>query len=369
MWILDLLAVLFGIVQWLIPDPNIKKKLQLYSTQTKPARDFIKNISEFLLSPKVSTSIIVTNTDAIKNEQYIIRHRHIYWPVTPTNAPNIIHAVFIHYIRLLSDLGFTTVVFVFDHYYSLLKQATKSEAVCRSEVESFIHSMKLMGLPDTCKIVYESKFFKSKKLARNLIISILQTYSELTIADLIEINSSKTYLNKAGETKFIRYSKSVYNMVYLSAIKYKFGLTLAGEDEKVIWDVYANSSEHRHQNLTNLFIPKMKSLESGDTDVLDSTRNITINDTIEEISDKICATITTLNTQGESALMYLLNHIYFFQKKPLIVKVARREKFTSYANVNQLAQDIISKKIDINDLAKQIYNLFHVSVAHTREVN
>lgn len=356
MWFFDLISILVGILQWIVPNPKLKERLLLNVSQSKTVSAFSEKINSILLSPH--SSIIVVNPDTIKDTPYIIRHRYLYWPVTPTYAPNIIHSVFINYIKILNELGFTTVVFVFDHYYALLNNGNKSASVCKSEVRKFVHSLKEMGLPESCKIVYESSFFKRKAKALHLINSILQIYSELTVKDLVEINKSKVYIRKASKTKFIRYSKPVYNMVYLSASKIKFGLTLSGEDEKILWDTYSHTSEHRNHSLTNLFIPTMRSIDSGSTDVLDHTKNITVNDLIVDIEEKIITSRETLKSEKEeSGLLYLLNHNVFFRNKGLLVKNAWQNNYFQFTDSGTLAQAIIENSIDITDLANQIYKI------------
>ena len=112
-WIL--LSIIVPIVLWLINPMDFKRLV----------KNFFKNI--FSGEIKVDSIIdlenkglIIENKELLMDKNLVKKNNYIFWPVVPTDSPNIIYAIFINYLNYLSKDGLRIIVFVFDYYFCFI---------------------------------------------------------------------------------------------------------------------------------------------------------------------------------------------------------------------------------------------------------
>ena len=354
---MELIALFVAILTWIIPSDK------LY--------DFFKKItpkSISILEQKQKNKIdsifkygLLTSSDRVllSDVAHLAKNKYVYWPVTPTATPNIIHKTFINYTKILTGFGLKINVLVFDKYYMIMKN---NSAASLSEVKQFVNTLKFMGLPTNCKILYESK--QSKK--RLNFQSFLGLSQQLFVSDMININQSKKYISESNITSYIRYTKPILNMIYLSTSSKKYSFTLSGADEQILWDAFSRTNLYNRYRLINLYIPIMNGLMGAKSEALDRDYNVTFSDSLEDIENKLNQysqkiDSMTLNQREieNSFIFYLLHHLKFVKNEGITVKLLNNTDKREYKNCLMLYNDFKDKLIDYNDLADCIYSLIH----------
>ena len=351
-WIL--LSIIVPIVLWLINPMDFKRLV----------KNFFKNI--FSGEIKVDSIIdlenkglIIENKELLMDKNLVKKNNYIFWPVVPTDSPNIIHAIFINYLNYLSKDGLRIIVFVFDYYYRLIKQ--KNNKLCDEEVSQFVNGLYKLGLKNcNHNIVYESKIFAKSSTNRIILEKLLNYFSNIDIGSIEKIGKQKGYMKNS--TKLIRYIKPCLNMLYLNAIKKKFGFTLSGYDEKPLWDTFKKYiPEGKNIRLTNLYIPKMHSITGRDTDVLDKIDNITLNDSISDIRNKLIK-LDYINIPN-STINYLLEKNLFLFDKEITIKLQDEKSTKRYNSLKEIKDDlknnIISKESVDESIVRFINSILH----------
>ena len=348
--ILAIVTIVLAIIFWLF--------------NPRQAKEYIKSI--FRQKIKIDSIIElekhgfkIENKELLHDKKLRYRNRWIFWPVVPTDSPNIIHLTFIRFLKDLSCAGLLTVVFVFDNYYGLIKN--KSPSTRDLEVNQFINSLNQMGLKHCkCKIIYESRFLSTYRLSHFILSEFLNYLNNIDIRGLEILGNKKGYLT--SEAKALRYVKPCLNMLYLGAIDKPCGFTLSGYDEQPQWEMFKNDMpKGKDIRLTNLYIPCMRSLTGDSTDVLDKDGNITHSDSITDVRRKL-SNSDYLSSQDNVVCYFLQIHI-FLVNETIRVPLKKPDALKEFKTLNELMSDFQAQEINKNlvdmSISTVIYELMH----------
>lgn len=358
MTIIDKFAILFSIIGlpiaillWFLKDPS--------TIQGWYQRNFSKINIDGLLGLE-SLGLKIINKEIIRNTKVLNKHREIYWPVVPTDSPNLIHAAFIVYLKELTAVGLKVNLFVFDYYYASIHKREFSSV--KIEIDQFIRSLNLMGLSNiNHKVYYESNIISNKNSCNQISLKLLEYFGKVSKKDIDSISSYKTYTDNETETTFIRYIKPFFNMIYLASISNAHGFTLSGYDEKSLWDAYHKYiGKYSDFAISNLYIPTMGGIDPFGTNILDKINNISFCDSIKDISEKILH--NTNVTNENCCINYAFKYIVF--PKLGSIKLINSENYQIiYPSYDLFMKEVLSKRIDLlktsHELAKYIYDIFH----------
>lgn len=326
----------------------------------KPSKiwGFVKTV---FIKPKSSKIIdleekglIIENKELVNNEKLLKKQKWIYWPVVPTDSPNLIHANFIKYLIELSNIGLKINVFVFDYYYLLVKN--KDEKQCQDEVKQFISSLRNMGLNQcSFKVLYESRIIKDKEGYSDISLSLLKYFGVLPKKKIDEIASYKSYMK--DDTPFIRYIKPFFNMIYLANTSSRYGFTLSGLDEQSLWKVYQEYvGKDMNFKLTNLYIPTMKGVLTSETDVLDKINNISYCDSESDIKEKLIKAFSSV--EDSSCVHYALKYLIFNYGQKVFVNNSNGQNL-HYTDYNSFLTDFKANNFQANTLGTNLTPYFH----------
>lgn len=225
----------------------------------------------------------IEHEDILAEEHTLKKKNIIYFPVVPNSKPNIIHLIFAYYLKKLIACGLKIHIFVFDFYS--MRIDNKQENITNEEVENFISILvKWIGSAKNITVSKENDFIKSKRKSQKIFLSMLEKASTITLGDIKKIQQNKKhYIN--NDTKFARFMKPLYNILFLSfTLKgTKYGFTLSGEDEKPLWSLYnARFGDKEGYKLCNLYIPTIELSHAKD-----NTNNIYYHEDEESIQTKV----------------------------------------------------------------------------------
>lgn len=323
-----------------------------------------KNINYQGLEHIEDIGLILNENDVICDKRYIGKNRYVYFPVVPTSTPNLIHAVLMHYVKILSSFGLKIVVFVFDDYYKELKRL--DQKIANSDVTHFIKSLKEMGLRRcNYKIILESKYSKSRH-AKNIYKAVREISSEIYVKDMFQINEQSEHYIK-DETRYIRYSKALYNMAFLATTSKKYSFILSGEDEKIMWEIYNQRvGTSRKYKLANICIPKMIGYNCKGTSVLDNQNNINQSDTLTKVKDKVKKNLECLDEKCNCfGFLYALKYIVFYYGNKIHLQASKNTTTTISTldellnHLLQIQNDSVCYEVVITQLSGIVYNLLH----------
>lgn len=184
----------------------------------------------------------------------------------------------------------------------------------------------------------------------------------ITYEDLLDIK--KWYIQ--DKSKCIRLFKPFINMMFLGIMPYKIGYTFSGNDEQILWKKYQESSLNKHI-ITNFYLPELpglnKNITEGKTNVLDKENNITVNDSLEIIIDKIKKDTDCLKSNG---IIYVFLDLFFHTKDGKLEVKKNNNTSESFRDIASLVKVFESAKYkpdeiscEISAIANVIYSKFH----------
>ena len=347
--IASILGVVLAVVFWLIGPAKAVK--------------FIKRLLHWRLDIEAmialeAKGLIIENKELLLDKYMLRKRKYIFWPVVPTDAPNLIHAVFLRYLKELSSSGLVTIVFIFDYYYEII---TKSSPSLRKDViHQFINGLKELGLSDCShKIILESEFLRRHEIANDVLSKLFFYLGDMTVGNLTQISRRKSYITDT--TVAIRYFKPVLNMLYLKSVDIPIGMTLSGYDEREIWDTFRLSlRDGRTIRLTNLYIPILPKLTGDKTHVLDKVENITINDSIIDIRNKLVSSNLDLDPGGLIGIA--LEFLVFSKSNKVKIRTGEDSwcECDSLADLSRnLKERTIQRDYILDALATSLYSALH----------
>jgi hypothetical protein len=347
---LSIAGLVLGIILWLVKPEPVKKLV---------AKAVPRGVDQGSIEDLESKGLAIENKELLYHDSLLRKKRRIYWPVTPTDSPNLIHATFVRFLEDLSRAGLETTVFVFDYYYKVLKG--KSEEAVKQDMVQFIDALSRLGLSNCrYRVVYESAVLKSARYNKALMFSIFDYLGSVRKGNIDTIAQPKDYIDEG--VVFLRYLKPLFNMLYLSVTSKDYGFTLSGYDEQILWKTYHSLiGEARDYKLTNLYIPTMRSTMHQATHVWDKTTNITSADSRLDIREKVEESLS--NPSAENGALYALKYVHFSKDRKLAVSVGRNQ-IKQYSSVDDLIYDVVHARIPDSDalcdaITEVLYELFH----------
>lgn len=310
-----------------------------------------------LVRDLVEAGLVLEHAELLDNPAMMRRQRFIYWPVTPADSPNLVHATFLRYLEDLTRAGLSVRLLVFDRYYGAI--TGRDEAAALRDAKLFVDALRRQGMSRVQhRVVYESRLLNSRIRGNALLGSLLGYFSALSKGSVDEIASYKHHLVEMSP--FVRYIRPFLNMVYLSRTSSKYGFTLSGYDERAIWHAYHEYIGMKKEfRLTNLYIPTAHSLTGADTDVLDSEGSFTAADSKEEVRRKVELSLERGGSEG--AALYALKYLVFGRGAKLEVRgptFGIREFLSSEDVVHELrTADPLVRETIYNVVTEAIYTV------------
>lgn len=344
-------SVVIPLLTWLFTPQYVRQKLMLILVGRKKI-----NTSELGVNIK-KLNLGICNESRLSMEEFVHSHKYVFFPVVPNKSPNIIHITFINAIKGLEKLGLYVFVFIYDDYFSRVKDYSLEKR--KTYISNFTKRLQDMGIRKN-QIIFESDIIKSKFKARKMLTLFLSTASKLSVNDIDELAIVNKHYVKP-DTKYIRKFKSVLNIVYPMCISSKIGFVLSGEDEKKLWETYVNNIDN---DIVHLYIPSIYNNDGILGNILDED-NLSYEDTIESLKDKISKFLLGQRPYNiKSNIFYLLDNNYFNHGKHIEIndvngsdiKISSTKKLVEFCNANFDNDDIKRKTLDI--LSQAAYNIF-----------
>lgn len=299
--------------------------------------------------------LIIENKEFLNDVNISKKFKYVFWPVVPTDSPNLIHLLSVFYLTKLSDNGLRIIVFIFDSYYEMIQ--AKSKEIAKQKVDKFEKDLYEMGFKKCWfKVERESNYINKNNGVDSDFAKRFYTYmGSLKYSEIIRLQ--KPYFE--NDTPSIRFFKPILNMLYLNLVPFNIGFTFSGFDEKQLWDTFStNAVDGHNQRLTNIYLPILPNLSGGVTNVLDKLNNITHDDSIVNIHDKLKASEQYL---VNGSLIHIIFDIVIKANKMLKVNVNDIDCRT-YSSFDKIEDDIkneILKEKILMSISNEIYELFH----------
>lgn len=345
--ILWAISIIFAILLWYFTKNELLSLFNKYRPWKKKQTTKIVDLE--------NSYLIIENKELLNDKNVSNKYKYVFWPVTPTDSPNLIHLLSIYYLNKLSEFGLRIIVFEFDSYYELIKNINPKTA--EQKLRKFEQDLKKMGLKNCWyRIESESDYINNKSCSDENFAKRFYIYmSSLKFGELLKLK--KEYVE--SNTPSIRFFKPILNMLYLNLVPYKIGYTFSGIDEKLLWDTFSKSTiDGKKTRLTNFYIPSLPKLLVGQTNVLDKTGNITIDDSENDIFYKISTNEQSLSNGG---LIRIILEIFLKTGETIEVLINENNlrKYTSYS---QISEDLNNKELKekiIKSISHKIHDLFN----------
>lgn len=308
--------------------------------------DKIRNLENVQLS--------IEDYAILNNPMILNKNSVVYFPVVPTNNPNVIHLLFAFYLKELLKAGLKIHMFIFD-LYCQKKDNIQNESDESADVANFVSFFKRRVGPESrgIKIIYESSFVKNKKKSKLAFESFLEKSSKLTVESIKEIQKNKPI---SDNERFSRYMKPILNMTYLSLTtphKSNYGFTLSGYDEKVLWDCYKEMFQNSENcKLCNLYIPTIEHTEVRTSQSISYLYNKR-----EIIKNKVKDNFSNTIIPESSEISIILKILVFLDNKTIKYKSGLDNvEITSWENLKVKINDLSRKELeeDLNSLFESI---------------
>lgn len=328
---LAVVGIIISIIVWIMKPDLVRR----WIAQTRKSR-----VNSERIQTLASEGLVIENKELLADERSLSRKRFVYWPAVPTCAPGLIHVAFVHYIEDLCNAGLVIVLFVQDNYYRIIAGRTKK--VAQREAAQFVRLIRRIGLgKQSHKVVYESHILRSRRASRSVLQSLLTYFGDVPKERVDAIAAYKRMMT--DQMPFVRYMKPFLNMLYLSCSSPRFGFTLSGYDERPLWKSYQELvGDARKITLANLYIPTLKSITSGATDVFDKEQDITIVDSHLDVVVKIRTNLT--HPDPEAGVFYVLKYIVFRKGYGLLARDGSGN-MKSYNSVDKLIEDVSDQHV------------------------
>jgi len=262
-----------------------------------------------------SHGLIIEERELFSSPRSIQNNHRIFWPIVPSNnSPNLIHAVFVRYLRYLVKSGLSLVIFIFDEYYEALQRSHKGQY--KKLIDHFVDVLINMGLQGIdYQIIYQSNINESEQ-SINLISTMLTYFASITQDEFGQF--SKPNQHELERSSLLRFLKPVFNMLYLHLTGDQYGFILAGFDEQPHWSTYQRIAQKQGSiNPVKLYIPIMYGCEGNQTNVMDRTQNISTSDSDDMLLEK-CLVALKIGAKN-NPIFYVLKYVYFAEGKVISV--------------------------------------------------
>ncbi|MDP8225815.1 MAG: hypothetical protein P9L99_20815 [Candidatus Lernaella stagnicola] len=298
---------------------------------------------------------IVEKKGTTFNSEYLIENNFVICPLVPTPDPNVLHLLFAHVSRELSKANLRIVVLLLDSYYYECHfendEQPEVTAGVKQAVEIFKKSFESLYSGNT-KIIFELETtLLSKKSFRALFLKNLLYYFGCKKMGASQGNMHHDTFKK---TPLYRHLLPVLNFTYLETTKHRFGITLAGLDDKKIWDCFSEVFKKKsgdRKELVNVYIPPMKSIFGTDTHALDREGNFCLRDDRAALEKKVLQNIETLD---ESVGVFYLLKWFIFPEEGSCMGYTNFDLF-----LNEVRENKIPKKFLVEQLAALVHKMFH----------
>ncbi len=341
-----LTTVILPFIYWYFNNDGFKRIINKYSPFKRVQFDSIVKLED--------AHLIIKNKEFLNDTKVSQKFKYIFWPVTPTVSPNIIHLLSLYNLTQLSKYGLRIVVFIFDSYYEMI--TNKSKKIVKQEVKKFQNDLKQMGLRNCrYKVKKESKYVENKLNQDGFAKRFYSYMGSIKYGELVDLKKPHV----GSDTPSIRFFKSVLNMLYLKLVPYKVGFTFSGYDEKKLWDIFSkNPVDGQNMRLTNFYLPMLPKLSGGQTNALDKDNNITIDDSEKDIYNKINNNLDCLESNG---LIKIVLEVFFQTGEKINVQINDTDsrEYTQFDKIkSDLQTDELKDKILIS-ISKKIHGFFH----------
>lgn len=319
--VLSVLGIVITVLAWLYTPRALRHRIDLWRTGA--------HVDKILALD--SQGLSIEHREPLASRHFRRKNKHIFWPVVPPDAPSIIHACFLRYLKDLSDNGLRVTLFLFDEYSAMVKGRPATSG--RTGAMAFADHLRKMGLSECShEIVFESQVTRATISAARILPRLLRYFASLSTDSLALAASQKTYLTV--DTPAIRYIKPVLNMAFFLSVKRPFGYTISGDDERPLWEAFNRIA--LSEGLTppvNLYIPLMPGLDGTPTNALDSIGNITSSDSTAQVAEKASRCLASL--ADGNAISYFLHYVYLAQGR--VLRVAEdAQTFREYASLSAI---------------------------------
>jgi hypothetical protein len=339
-------AIIIPFFAWYFKKEEVERLIHKYSPFKRIHRDSILKLED--------SHLIIENKEFLNDFRVSKKFKYIFWPVTPTDSPNLVHLLSIYYLNKLSESGLRIIVFVFDSYYEMIQN--NSTNVAHQKVLKFQEELKKMGLRNCWyKIESESKYIDDVSANTEFAKRFYKYMGSLNYGDLMKLKKPHV----EDHTPSIRFFKPTLNMLYLKLVPYKIGFTFSGYDEKALWDTFIkNKVDGQNMRLTNFYLPTLPTLSGGQTDVLDKTNNITVDDSENDIYNKIFSNQQCLEDKG---LIRMTLEVFLMTGETISIQINNTDfkKYSRFEEIESDLQDDKLKKKIISSISQEIYGLFH----------
>lgn len=351
LWFILLTTFVIPVLMWFFSPQYIKNKIRKIISRNKIDVNGLDNEIRRL-------HLGIVNENQLSIDEFVNKYRYVFFPVVPNKTPNVIHITFINAIKGLEKLGFHVYVFIFDDYFCKVMEYSIKER--NTYITNFVKSIHKLGI-NKHQILFESDFIKGGRRTKNIITTIYNITSKLSVEDVNDLSViNDHYLN--GKSKYIRKFKSILNMTYPNCVLSKTGFVLSGEDEQKLWNMY---KEKVDSNIVHLYIQALYTATGELSNVLD--KNIlSCEDSLDTIKKKISDILNEPRAYKENcSVFYLLNHNYFIndntisflQKDGTSIQIKSITALIKFCH-EQLSKGAVEENT-INEIAKIAYQIFH----------
>lgn len=237
-----------GIICLLIlsTDFNIKR------TRYKKRMEFVKNkIYEY----EDKLDISHKGTSINSNDKIWKKRKTVFWPVLPSENPNLVHYAFVNTLKILLRNGFDIHILVYDMYYIKRMKSEKNydnEKALKENIKKFIEFLKENGIKTTIKNGIVTYAKESDSADRRYYKNYSAVCSRLKLPDLKTILAKKD----PDESTLLRLLKPISIVAFMATIEQRFfkrtvAITLSGYDEEILY----NKCNDTIQNLYDGFVP------------------------------------------------------------------------------------------------------------------
>lgn len=228
--------------------------LDIYSKNKRYKKrvDFIQNK---IINYEKSLGLSHKGTCINSSKRVWKKRKTIFWPVLPSEDPNLVHFAFINTLKILLNNGFDVHVHVYDMYYIKRMKSEKSfdnEKALRKNIDKFEEFLKDHGIKSSMfngKVTYVKE---SKSVGRKYYRNYSAVCSRLKLLDLKIILDKKDH----DKNSLLRLLKPISIIAFMATLEQKFfkrtvAITLSGYDEEILY----SKCKHTIENLYDGFVP------------------------------------------------------------------------------------------------------------------
>ncbi|MDR0221881.1 MAG: hypothetical protein LBI54_10830 [Lachnospiraceae bacterium] len=350
-WVYVFVTLIVPLLTWLINPKDLNQRIKSYFSRKKI------NVSELELSIR-QLKLGMCNERQLSVDEFVQSYKYVFFPVVPNTSPNIIHITFINAIKGLEKLGLYVIVFIYDDYFNRVRGYNQKER--KAYIANFTKRLQDMGIRKG-QIVYESRIINNRTKSHKMLMTFLDVASKLTVNEIDALAIvNKHYVS--ADTKYIRKFKSLLNIIYPMCISSKIGFVLSGEDEKKLWETYAQNFDN---GIMHLYISSLYASSGVLGNILDE-ENLSYADSIDVLREKISKALTNQQLHTNNVgIFYLVNYNHFILGKHIefgnadgtTLKISSVDALVEFCKAQFDNGGIKRETLDI--LSGVAYNIFH----------